>query len=322
MSTYASILLATLPLLGEPYTSSQTLLRTASTHPVRYYFVEPAPMPARDRPLPVLVCIAGADSDFKRLASRFAEARGDQPFLLVIPCGFSNTNAMRGDVRSRYTKLYGEDLVDTVGGKGLVPDVRSRLTWDEAGLMAILNDVNAGQRRRVYLTGFSGGGFLTWWMTLRHPESFAGVVPVCPNYAVWAVDRRDASSGKRATPIRVISGEKDPLRRTRIGVPLPPLGITLGVLLALAAGMGRLAWLRWQRLKRVVAVELGMALLAAGLWVATMTGLDFQTATAVALTRKLGHPVEWIEEIGMGHDPAPARVLETISEWEQRGGSD
>src|SRR5579883_3076713 len=84
------------------------VLRTASTHPMRYYVAAPGRMPPPGERLPVLVCLAGADSNFKALIARFARARGERPFLLVAPCTFSNANALRGEVRQWYTDLYSE----------------------------------------------------------------------------------------------------------------------------------------------------------------------------------------------------------------------
>jgi pimeloyl-ACP methyl ester carboxylesterase len=239
----------------------------------------------------------------------------------VVPCTFSNTNAMRGEIRQRYTALYGESLVGTVGGFGMIPDVRSRLAWDEEGLLAALDDL--GRERaiegRVYLTGFSGGGILAWWMTLRHPDRLAGVVPVCPNHAFWSVGEHDASPGGRSTPILVLSGERDSLRRSRVGLPMPPLGLTLVLALVVGVSAGWVVWRRWRQARRVVAVELVLALLAAALWAGRMSGNDFQTAAAVGMVEHLGHPVEWRSEPGMWHEPAPARVLEAVDRWRGEG---
>jgi predicted esterase len=320
MSTKASILLILL-LFVAPSARAEPVLHTASTHPLRCYVVEPSRQQPPGKRLPVLVCLEGAGADFRGAAIRFARARGDTPILIVVPCTFSSTNAMRGEVRQRYTDLYGESLVDTVGGVGLVPAIRSRLAWDEEGLLAALVDI--GRQRaveeRFYLTGFSGGGILTWWMTLRHPARLAGVVPVCPNHAFLSVSSSDASPGSRATPILVISGENDPLRRSRIGLPMPPLGLTLILALVLGAGAGYVVWLRWRRARRArtVVLVLVLALLAATLVVGRISGNDFQTAMAVEMMEQLGHPVQWKHQPGMWHDPAPGLVLAVIGQWRQ-----
>jgi predicted peptidase len=49
--------------------------------------------------------------------------------------------------------------------------------------MAVVEEVTrnhpAIDRRRVYLTGISMGGFGAWSLAARYPEAFAAVVPVC-----------------------------------------------------------------------------------------------------------------------------------------------
>jgi pimeloyl-ACP methyl ester carboxylesterase len=228
---------------------------------------------------------------------------------------------MRGEIGQRYREAYGEDVVAKVGGEGLFPDVRTRIKWDEEGIIAILKDLGYGPGLpgRVYFTGFSGGGFLSWCMILRHPELFAGVVPVCPNFAWWTVSSDDASSGTRTTRVRVLRGQSDPLRSCRArGVPVPPLGVTLAFAPILGAGAGYVAWLRWKRVGRVAAVVLLVAILTTGLCVGRMSGLDFQADRAAALMAAVGQPVEWEEIPGMGHDAAPVRVLEVVADWERQ----
>ncbi len=53
---------------------------------------------------------------------------------------------------------------------------------NEAANWAILNDVLEEYRAdpdRVYLTGFSMGGFGTWEMAVAHPDAFAAIIPIC-----------------------------------------------------------------------------------------------------------------------------------------------
>lgn len=73
-------------------------------------------------------------------------------------------------------------------------------------------------KRRVYLTGMSTGGYGVWKLGARHPDRFAALVPVCPgdgkefarellNLPVWAFhlafDPIVWSGGTRATVDRI-----------------------------------------------------------------------------------------------------------------------
>lgn len=72
--------------------------------------------------------------------------------------------------------------------------------WDDATLRQLIDEVtdtHRVDRRRIYLTGMSRGGFGAWRMAIQYPDLFAAVVPICgggtPTYAsrlkdvpVWA----------------------------------------------------------------------------------------------------------------------------------------
>lgn len=47
-----------------------------------------------------------------------------------------------------------------------------------AALEQTMREFN-GDRRRVYLTGLSMGGYGAWFLAARHPRTFAAIVPVC-----------------------------------------------------------------------------------------------------------------------------------------------
>ena len=91
--------------------------------------------------------------------------------------------------------------------------------WDADALIALLDDVSAKYRvdpSRVYLTGFSMGGFGTWSLGMRHPHRFAAIAPICGGGDF--VDIGTGLPGKRpalqSLPIWVFHGGKD------TGVPL------------------------------------------------------------------------------------------------------
>ena len=54
-------------------------------------------------------------------------------------------------------------------------------------LLQIVIDKYPVDKRRIYITGLSMGGFGTWYMLLKHPKLFAAAIPICgagdPNFA-------------------------------------------------------------------------------------------------------------------------------------------
>jgi predicted peptidase len=78
--------------------------------------------------------------------------------------------------------------------------------WDDAALKQLVDEILATHRvdrRRIYLTGLSRGGFGAWRTGIQYPELFAAVIPICgrgtPNY----VHRL------KAVPVWVFHGAKD-----------------------------------------------------------------------------------------------------------------
>jgi hypothetical protein len=281
-----------------------------------YYLARPA---EAGRRAPVLIALAGADSDFVGHIRRFLAARGDRSVVLVVPCTFTSANRIAGSTYDRFREFYEDDLIRRVGG-GLIPHVRKRLSWDEAGLLAIVHDLSdRGMEGDVHLTGFSAGGRLAWWMALKHPATFASVVPVCSNFPFWSIGRTDAveSPARRHLLVHAISGERDTLRRSRVGLPMPPTEVTLAGTVLVAVGAWCARRRGWPR-RRVGAFVSLNALLAVGLIIGRWSGNDVQTGSAVELLRELEYGrVEWTVEPGMGHEPAGARVVEWVVGYEE-----
>lgn len=86
--------------------------------------------------------------------------------------------------------------------------------WDADALLALLDEVSAKYRvdvARVYLTGFSMGGFGAWSLGLKHPHRFAAIAPICGGGDL--VDIGAGLPAKRpalqSLPIWVFHGGKD-----------------------------------------------------------------------------------------------------------------
>jgi pimeloyl-ACP methyl ester carboxylesterase len=309
-------------LAGEP------VLRRASTHPIRYYLSVPdGEPPTVGRRLPVLVCVAGADSDFRATAERYSRARGGLPFLVVSPCTISSTNLLRGETLERYRRLYPEEVLREAGGIGLLPDVHRRLAWDEAGLLAILADLKRGEggEHRVFLTGFSGGGLLVFRMIARHPDRLVGAAAVCPNFNFWdhGYDR-PPSPADRGVPVRVITGGRDPLRHYRVGGAfLPAPGVALSVVGCGTVAAACFVWPRTRRVRPVAGVLAAGVLLLLFILVGRWSGNETQADCAARLLRDLGYThVERTTIPDLGHDPAARQVLTGFLSLLPRQGKD
>ncbi len=306
-----AVLLALGTFPGQAKPADPIVPRQAPGHPIRYYLSLPEGSPVRP---PLLVCIAGADADFQGLLERFRKARGDRPFALVVPCTFSNTNRLHGEVLRRYRRVYSDEVIHRAAGAGLFPDVNHRLDWDEAGLLAILDELGPSSRPRAHLTGFSGGGKLVYRMLVRHPERLAAAVPVCPNFNFWTHGYRDAAAPAEPIPVRILTGANDPLRHYRFGgafLPAPPLAVVLCA--GLVALLALVQWRRTRRWRKVAGVILLGLVLLALIEAVRWTGNDAQSDAAYRLLADLGHTDVQREVIAdMGHDPAPGQVVRAL----------
>jgi len=148
-----------------------------------------------------VVAVEGAGCNWLAYLNGFVAQRGERPFLLVTPLTLSSTNKLDP---AKYP--YDAETLARADEKGLA----TRIPFDESGLLQALADVRRdfGGEERFYVTGFSGGGILAWWMALTHPEMLAAAAPACPNFA--GVERVSEAPERARLPIRVFQGEKDP----------------------------------------------------------------------------------------------------------------
>lgn len=149
-------------------------------------------------PLPVLVAVEGAGCNFLGAVRHFRGARGKLPFILVVPCTLSNTNALEPAKYPWYPPALLQEQ-----------DAR-RMEFDGAGLRALLAVLRREHEaaETFYMTGFSGGGQLTWWWILQRPEDLAGAAPACGNFGGAGAEGAKPPPGG-GPPVHVFIGAKD-----------------------------------------------------------------------------------------------------------------
>jgi poly(3-hydroxybutyrate) depolymerase len=174
--------------------AAQTLLHTATHHPMQYYLSLP-PAWKKGGHWPVVVVIDSADREFKGVASAFAAARGARTYIIVTPLVVTN-----GGPRAREVPSYHYS-----------PAVWARDPWeiDSSGLRAVLDEVSAKYGgSSVFITGLEAAGHTVYAAAFSHPTWFRGVALVSPNYAGrWVPAPVDG----RGLPLRVFVGANDAL---------------------------------------------------------------------------------------------------------------
>lgn len=167
------------------------------------------------------------------LGSSFVVSGRTCPYLVRLPRGFGGREKPRplliylhgsGDMKKSVRTLRRADLVAFMGGT-VSPDdfpfiVVSPKTdtdpWNPDRLVALLDELLDDKEcrwkidpTRIYLTGFSMGGFGAWETGMRYPDRFAAIVPVAGGY------REYDPEGLKNLPVWAFHGEQDEI------VPVP-----------------------------------------------------------------------------------------------------
>jgi dienelactone hydrolase len=177
--------------------------RTAPDHPMHYFVSRPRGWIA-GRQWPVVVVIPDAFREFERTAREFAGARGDRPFVVVVPMVLSSGGTAQQHAADFDYSPEAWALAGRVGN----------CRFDDDGLAAVLEDVRLrdGGDARVYLTGWEAGGHVVIAQLLAHPERLRGVAVVTPNYIGRCVPPEPprVAATLAGLPARVLHGALDP----------------------------------------------------------------------------------------------------------------
>ena len=177
-------------------------LKTASGHPIQYYLSLPDGWTAGKK-YPVVMVIESANRDFLEATTAFAQARRQQPFIIVTPLVVTNGGTRYREVPTYH---YSDQVWTRIQNDG-------DFNFDMAGITAIMQDVvkQYGGEDKYFITGLEAGGHTVWGVLFNHPEAVRGAAIVCPNYlGRWVDEAHISSDASRATlPIRNFVGTKD-----------------------------------------------------------------------------------------------------------------
>lgn len=189
------------PAPAAPPAGSAIVLKTATTHPMKYHLALPEGW-ARGRTWPVAVIVPDATRDFEGNLAAFEKARGSLPFILVAPHVVTSGGA---NYRLADSYRYSEADWKKVAADG-------EFRFDDEGIAAVLADVRRefSGEEKTFLTGWEAGGHTVWAYTFRHPDRLRAVSPVSTNYLGRWLDEAafSRSDARRTLPVRVIFCER------------------------------------------------------------------------------------------------------------------
>ena len=179
----ASLMLAALAVAACMRTPSG-LERSSITHDGlhRSYLLFVPEMAAE--PMPLVLALhrfTGSGAEMAR-TSRFHEVAAEEGFVVVFP-----------------------------DGRGRRWNTESDASPDDVGFLLALVDALSEELpidpRRVYVTGASNGGFLTWLLACQASERFAAVAPVMATFPEEIAD----ACGNGPMPVCIVHGTADPV---------------------------------------------------------------------------------------------------------------
>lgn len=179
---------------------TETILKTATGHPMQYYLSLPEGWKA-GRTWPVVVVIESANRDFEATAHLFEKARGSMPCILVTPLVLTNGGPRIRDVPSYKYGAATWSVIDRDGP----------WKFDQDGVASVLADVHRlyGGGSKAFITGWEAGGHTLFALAFNHPSEFLAAAPVCPNYAERWISL--ALSTRADIPLRCFVGANDDL---------------------------------------------------------------------------------------------------------------
>ncbi len=96
------------------------------------------------------------------------------------------------------------------------PQCPANQRWENDVLLALLDEVVAKykvDKKRIYLTGLSMGGYGTWSLGIAYPEKFAAIAPICGGGDIIDVllASRTKTQALKTLPVWAFHGAKDPV---------------------------------------------------------------------------------------------------------------
>jgi predicted peptidase len=176
---------------GEPIRSTHTSEATIAGARLQYQLSQPSRESAPADGWPLLLFLHGAGE------------RGSQIDLVGIHGPLKHAN--------EFPELRGAVIV--------APQCPEDAWWKAGALKTLVDEVRAAHpinSKRIYITGLSMGGYATWGLLCRFPDSFAAAVPICgggETQRLWAGPssgfQLDGLLRASHVPIRAFHGQDD-----------------------------------------------------------------------------------------------------------------
>jgi polyhydroxybutyrate depolymerase len=146
--------------------------------------------------------------NFMKNAAKLEQKSASDNFLLVYPKGY---------------KSYWNECRKASGVEANKINIHEEAFF--AGMIAYFTEKYGINERKVFASGFSGGGQMAYKMGITMPETFKAICAMVANMPT--PDNMDCQESKKAVPTLIINGTADPVNPYE-GGEMKSTGLTLG----------------------------------------------------------------------------------------------
>lgn len=167
--------------------------KKASSHAMKYYISLPSNYD-ESKKWPVIFNIDGSGCQFDVSMKTWLNHK-KRGYIVVTLWTVSNTQ------KEKYSQFYPKESF-----KGL----KEQLKFDEEGLFVILDDITKSfnaDKEKIFITGLSGGGLLTYFMIFHHNDKFTACAPRNPNFS--NICASDSKVVNKDIPVHIFTAGAD-----------------------------------------------------------------------------------------------------------------
>jgi predicted peptidase len=149
-------------------------------------------------------------STYSYYLESFGKSTAGRPVIIFLHGSFERGSDL--NLVLAHGPLKNKDFVRNLPFVIVAPQCNRGDWWSADTLVKFINEVVAAtnvDKKAIFITGLSMGGFATWDLAIKYPEMFAAAVPIC-----GGGDSLNVCNARRL-PIWAFHGAKDPIVNVR-----------------------------------------------------------------------------------------------------------